>query len=231
MAALTPLQFLSQYRNLRVTVNDASKLNGTLGQTTYTVQLKTYYQYSLNPGADASHYSVATAGPAAGKTKANRMPHSGIPRIRKAHHGGRVRQTRRRRIMKLALQWAVMSGKIKNPSQSTIQQWSDAHLGIDCSGFAANYLIASGKRVYSYDLLVNHSNASSYFNTATPVNDPLDVRRGDLLLFIKPGGHIAVVESLPGAVEGIRQYAGSGIDRGWIGWAAGLMVYRRADCR
>ena len=68
---------------------------------------------------------------------------------------------------------------------------------LDCSGFATNYLIAVGKRSYSSTLFGNHSGASSYYQVSNAVNDPLDIRRGDLLVWIKPEylGHVAVVES------------------------------------
>jgi len=56
----------------------------------------------------------------------------------------------------LALEWAVLSQKIKNVSQPTLQQYCNEHLGIDCSGFITNYLIACGKKAYSNNTVAQH---------------------------------------------------------------------------
>jgi hypothetical protein len=56
------------------------------------------------------------------------------------------------------------------------------------------------KKVYGNDT-VRNTNAASFFNPARAVNDPLNVRQGDLLVWmqgnkVKRGpGHVAVVES------------------------------------
>jgi len=99
----------------------------------------------------------------------------------------------------LALEWAVRSGKIAHLSQATVQAYLDDHLGIDCSGFVTNYLIACGKKTYSLDTVGNTS-AASYYN-GTKVNDPSQIRQGDLLVWMNGNavktspGHVAVVES------------------------------------
>jgi hypothetical protein len=100
----------------------------------------------------------------------------------------------------LALEWAVRSGKITNVNQATLQTYCDDHLGIDCSGFVTNYLVACGKKTYSAQT-VRNTNAASYFNAANAVNDSTQVRQGDLLVWMSGNavkrnpGHIAVVES------------------------------------
>ena len=100
----------------------------------------------------------------------------------------------------LALEWAVRSGKVRNPSAATIQGFCDERLGIDCSGFATNYLIANGRRSDTPHIKRN-SNAASYFSKSRAINDPWQIRSGDLLVWmtgnrVKRGpGHIAVIES------------------------------------
>jgi hypothetical protein len=100
----------------------------------------------------------------------------------------------------LALEWAVRSNKIPTVTQATLQVYCDEHLGIDCSGFVTNYLVACGKRTYSSHL-VRNTGAASYFNAARAINDPAQVRQGDLLVWMdgnsvkRSPGHIAVVES------------------------------------
>jgi hypothetical protein len=101
----------------------------------------------------------------------------------------------------LALEWAVRSGKIANPDQMTIQTYCDEHLGIDCSGFVTNYLIANGLKPDTHEVRRNTS-AASYYNASKAVNDPTAVRQGDLLVWMTGGnsvltspGHVAVVES------------------------------------
>jgi hypothetical protein len=100
----------------------------------------------------------------------------------------------------LALEWAVRSNKIRTVTQATLQTYCDDHLGIDCSGFVTNYLVACGKRTYTSNLVRNTS-AASYYNAAAAVNDASQVRQGDLLVWMdgnsvkRNPGHIAVVES------------------------------------
>jgi hypothetical protein len=101
----------------------------------------------------------------------------------------------------LALEWAVRSNKIPSVTQATLQVWCDEHLGIDCSGFVTNYLVASGRRTYTATL-VRNTGAASYYNAGTRINDPSQVRQGDLLVWMSgnsvmtnPAGHVAVVES------------------------------------
>jgi hypothetical protein len=100
----------------------------------------------------------------------------------------------------LALEWAVRTGRIANPGAGSIQTFCDEHLGIDCSGFVTNYLIAAGKREYSAQLL-RGTPAASYFNVAQAVNDASAIRQGDLLVWMNGirvktnPGHIAVVQS------------------------------------
>jgi hypothetical protein len=78
--------------------------------------------------------------------------------------------------------------------------YCDDHLGIDCSGFVTNYLVACGKRSYS-SAVVRNTSAASYFNAATAVDDATRVRQGDLLVWMDGNavknnpGHVAVVES------------------------------------
>jgi hypothetical protein len=100
----------------------------------------------------------------------------------------------------LALEWAVRSRKIPNVNQATLQTYCDDHLGIDCSGFVTNYLVACNKKAYLADVLRNTS-AASYFNAGAAINDATLVRQGDVLVWMEGNsvksnpGHVAVVES------------------------------------
>ena len=136
----------------------------------------------------------------------------------------------------LALEWAVRSRKIPTVTQATLQTYCDEHLGIDCSGFVTNYLVACGKRTYSSNTVRNTS-AASYYNAATAINDPGRVRAG------RPAGldgrQFGQVESRArrrrGVVrrpeQGWRQHARRGGDRRFRRQpeAARLDVHRRAD--
>jgi hypothetical protein len=100
----------------------------------------------------------------------------------------------------LALEWAILSQKIKNVSQASLQKYCDDHLGIDCSGFVTNYLIACNKKAYS-NHTVRNTGAASYFNTSKAVNHAGTIKQGDLLVWMRGNkvlrgpGHVAVVES------------------------------------
>lgn len=85
------------------------------------------------------------------------------------------------RDYELALEWAAASGKVPNPTQAAIQAFCDERLGIDCSGFVTNYLVACGKKPNSPSI-VRNTNAASYFSTSHAVNDSTDIRQGDLLV-------------------------------------------------
>jgi hypothetical protein len=104
------------------------------------------------------------------------------------------------RDYELALEWAVLSKKIKDVTQANLQKYMDDHLGIDCSGFVTNYLIAAGKKTYSNNTVRNTS-AASYFSAAKAVNDPNKVKQGDILVWMRGNrvmtgpGHVAAVES------------------------------------
>lgn len=100
----------------------------------------------------------------------------------------------------LALEWAVRSKKIPMVTQATLQAFCDANLGIDCSGFVTNYLVACGKKACSSDVVRNTS-AASYYNPVMAINDPGSIRPGNLLVWMEGNwvkgnpGHVAVVES------------------------------------
>lgn len=100
----------------------------------------------------------------------------------------------------LALAWAVRSKKVPLVNQATLQAYCDEHLGIDCSGFVTNYLVARGKRSYSSNTVRNTS-AASYYNAGAAINDPARVQAGDLLVWMEGNsvktnpGHVAVVDA------------------------------------
>lgn len=187
----TPVEFMRQYRNLRVNAVIDDPVTRTCRTATFTVELRKYFMMDWDDGTEERRdYDTVTRGSANDAWfQANKE------RIRTAAMGKGAPQD-----YQLALEWAVRSGKIPNVNQATLQTYCDDHLGIDCSGFVTNYLVACGKRTYSANLVRNTS-AASYFSAAGAVNDPSQVRQGDLLVWMNGNtvktnpGHVAVVES------------------------------------
>lgn len=187
----TPVEFMRQYRNLRVNAVIEDPAARVCRTATFTVQLRKYFMMNWADGTEERRdYNEVTRGSANDAWfQANKE------RIRTAAMGKGAP-----RDYELALEWAVRSGKIQNPTQAALQTFCDEHLGIDCSGFVTNYLVACGKRTYSSDT-VRNTGAASYFRPAAAVNDPTQVRQGDLLVWMDGNavktnpGHVAVVES------------------------------------
>ncbi|MCL4782591.1 MAG: CHAP domain-containing protein [Bryobacterales bacterium] len=187
----TPVEFMNRYRNIQVNavIDDAAA--GVCRMGTHTVQLRKYFMMDWSDGTEErSDYNVVTRGSARDAWfQANKE------RIKTAAMGKGAPED-----YALALEWAVRSGKIPSVSQASIQTYFDEHLGIDCSGFATNYLVACGKKTYSSNT-VRNTGAASYFKPAKAVNDYTQVRQGDLLVWMNGNavksnpGHIAVVES------------------------------------
>lgn len=187
----TPVDFMRQYRNLKVNVPMEDPVKRVSYTGALTVQLKKYFMMDWDAGSDErDDFDLVTKGP---KNDQWFKDHKG--RILTAAMGKGAPQD-----YELALEWAVRSGKITDVSLFKLQTYCDQHLGLDCSGFATNYLAACGKRAYSAHL-VRNSGAASYFNAAMAVNDPASIRQGDLLVWMdgnsvkRNPGHIAVVES------------------------------------
>lgn len=188
----TPLEVLRQYRALTVRAVFEDPVAMVCREVPYQIQIRKYFMMDWKAGTEEmKDYSAVTGG----GSKSNDFWQANKERIRTAAMGkGSPRD------YELALEWAVRSGKIANPNQATIQTYCDEHLGIDCSGYATNYLIANGLKTDS-DTTRRNTNAASYYNAAKAVNDSTAVRQGDLLVWmrgnaVKTGpGHIAVVES------------------------------------
>jgi hypothetical protein len=187
----TPVQFMQQYRSLKVNavVEDPVARVSRIG--THVVQLKKYFMMDWSEGAEEHRdYQAVTRG-----SKHDVWFQANKERIRTAAMGKGAPKD-----YELALEWAVRSGRIPAVTQSTLQTYCDDHLGIDCSGFVTNYLAACVKKQYSAPIVRNTS-AASYFNPAAAINDPARIRQGDLLVwmegnFVKSNpGHVAVVES------------------------------------
>ena len=139
-----PLDFMRQYRALRVnSAVENSPAEGICRQVTHEVQLLTYFMMSWTAGTDQREdYSLVTQRAAgAGAQDANQWYAQNRERIQTAAMGKGAPHD-----YELALEWAVRSGRIANPSQATLQQFANQHLGIDCSGFVTNYLCANGRR-------------------------------------------------------------------------------------
>lgn len=187
----TPLEFLRRYRNLRVGVAENDAIARVCREATRIVALRKYFMMNWTEGTeqrtDFNH--VTRGGRGSDWYRRNRDA------ILNAAMGkGSPRD------YELALEWAAASGKIANPTQAAVQAFADNRLGIDCSGFVTNYLVASGKKPNS-PATVRNTNAASYFSAARAVNDPSGVRQGDLLVWMsgnsvkRSPGHIAVVDS------------------------------------
>jgi hypothetical protein len=182
---------MRQYRNLRVSVVVDDPVARVSRPVTYTVQLRKYFMMNWAEGTEERRdYDTVTRG-----SRDDVWFQANKERIRTAAMGKGAPQD-----YELALEWAVRSRRIPNVTQASLQTYCDDHLGIDCSGFVTNYLVACGKRTYSSNL-VRNTGAASYFNRANAVNDPTQVRQGDLLVWMDGNsvktnpGHVAVVES------------------------------------
>ena len=187
----TPAEFMRQYRNLQVAASVDDPVTRTCRVSNHAVQLRKYFLMDWDAGTEERRdYDEVSRG-----SSDNAWFQSNKERIRTAAMGKGAPQD-----YQFALEWAVRSRKIANVSTATLQTYCDDHLGIDCSGFVTNYLVACGKRTYSSHLLRNTS-AASYFNAGVPINDPLQVRQGDVLVWMDGNavksnpGHVAVVES------------------------------------
>jgi hypothetical protein len=195
----TPVEFMRQYRNLNVKTAIDDPVAMVCREVTYQVQLTKYFMMDWTEGTEERRdYNVVTRG-----SKNDAWFNANKERIRNAAMGKGAAKD-----YELALEWAVRSQKVNNVNQATLQAYCDAHLGIDCSGFVTNYLIACGKKAYSNNT-VRNTGAASYYNAALAVNDPKTVRQGDLLVWMRGNavernpGHVAVVESyLPQSMVG-----------------------------
>ena len=186
----TPTEFMQQYRNLKVNVVIDDPVTRVCRISTHHVQLTKYFMMNWSAGTDQlSDYQTVTQGSKDAWFQTNKE------HIRTAAMGKGAP-----RDYELALEWAVRSKQIPVVTADTLQHYVDEHLGIDCSGFVTNYLIAAGKKAYSTEVVQNTS-AASYFSAAKAVNDPARIQAGDLLVWMNGNmvktnpGHIAVVES------------------------------------
>jgi hypothetical protein len=187
----TPVEFMRNYRNLKVnvTINDPAMQVCRPGS--HLVQLRKYFMMNWTDGTEERRdFNTVTRG-----SRDDVWFQANKERILTAAMGKGAPQD-----YELALEWAVRSRKIPTVSLGTLQTYCDDHLGIDCSGFVTNYLVACGKRTYS-SVTVRNTGAASYYNAATAINDPAAIRQGDLLVWMdgnsvkRSPGHIAVVES------------------------------------
>ena len=189
---VTPVQFMNQYRNLKVPVPFEDSVRRLSTVVTHTVQLRKYFMMNWNADTEESKdYSAVTGG----GSPSNAWFQANKEAIRTAAMGKGGPSD-----YELAMEWAVRSGKVSNPTQASLLTYCDEHLGIDCSGFVTNYLIANQKRTASSAVKRNTS-AASYYSAAKAVNDPARIAQGDLLVWMTGNavktdpGHVAVVES------------------------------------
>ena len=189
----TPLQFREQYFNIGVDYEVDDEVRRVCRVEHASVKLNKYFMMSNDVNSVvAQHYSAVTAD----GTKKNAWFQAHKEGIRAAAMGKGAPGD-----YSDALEWAVYAKHIKTPSQQALQDYFDKYMGLDCSGFVTNYLIANGKKPDTYDAKVNTS-AASYFVPAKAVNDVSQIRQGDLLVYMNGNhaktnpGHVMVVESL-----------------------------------
>jgi hypothetical protein len=182
---------MRQYRDLRINVVIDDPIAKVCRPGMHVIQLRKYFMMDWDAGTEERRdYDAVTRG-----SRDDVWFQTNKERIRTAAMGKGAPQD-----YVLALEWAVRSRKISTVTQASLQTYCDEHLGIDCSGFVTNYLAACGKRTYSSETMRNTS-AASYFSAANAVNDPSQVRQGDLLVWMdgnsvkRNPGHIAVVDS------------------------------------
>lgn len=187
----TPVVFMEEYRRLSIVSGIDDEIARVSRLATHRVQLRKYFMMNWEEGTEQRRdYNTVTRG-----SRHDVWFNANKERIRNAAMGKGAP-----RDYELALEWAVRSSQIPIVNEATLQRYCDDHLGIDCSGFVTNYLVACGKMSYSNHLLRN-TNAASYFDQVKAVNDPGRIRRGDLLVWMSGNrvkrrpGHIAVVES------------------------------------
>jgi hypothetical protein len=187
----TPVEFMRRYRNLEVNIVVDDPVSGVCRPVKHVVRLTKYFMMNWTEGTDQrSDYDGVTRG-----SKNDAWFQANKERIRTAAMGKGAPGD-----YVLALEWAVRSKKIGTVTQSSLQAYADDHLGIDCSGFVTNYLVACGKKVYSTETVRNTS-AASYFSAGNAINDPGRVQQGDLLVWMTGNavktnpGHVAVVDS------------------------------------
>jgi hypothetical protein len=189
----TPVEFMRLYRKLEVNAVIEDPVTRVCRNGTYLVQLRKYFMMDWTEGTEERRdYNVVTRG-----SRDDAWFQANKERIRTAAMGKGAPQD-----CKLALEWAVLSRKIPTVNQATLQTYCDEHLGIDCSGFVTNYLVACGKKTYSSNTVRNTS-AASYYNAARAINDPTQIRQGDLLVWMDGNS----VKSNPGHVVVVDLYA------------------------
>ena len=212
MATITPYDFMLKYRSLYVTYESRSEqiadhpVDTTPQIITSSIHMTKYFMMNWDEGSkQLKEYHLVAGKARGGKSKdsqaraktANEWYEQYKENIKTAAMGKGSPEDYR-----LALEWAIRSGKIPNPNTTTVQDYCFKHLGLECSGFATNYLVACGKREYSAELLRN-TNAASYYNPAQAINDAEAIQQGDLLVWMKGAkaktgpGHIAVVDTAP----------------------------------
>jgi hypothetical protein len=193
----TAVEFMQKYRNLSVGyVEDTGSM---CREAKATIQLKTYFMMNWTEGTDQrTDFNLVTSG---GRNNDWFRQHR--QQILNAAMGKGAP-----RDYELALEWAVASGKISQPSPANIQNFCDQRLGIDCSGFVTNFLIANSLRP-SLPATASNTSAASYFVDSQAVNNIYDIQPGHLLVWMEGNqvkrnpGHVAVVDfyipqSLPG---------------------------------
>jgi len=182
---------MNRYRNISVDIEVDDTASGVCRVVPARVKLNKYFMMNWTPGtAQMQHFDAVTS-----TSRKDLWFKQHKENVRTAAMGKGSPED-----YGLALQWAIYSNHIPNPTQAAIQAYFDQNMGIDCSGFVTNYLIANGKKPDTNEVR-RSTYAQSYFNASKTVNDLTQVRQGDLLVFMTghvpkgDPGHVTVVES------------------------------------
>ena len=187
----SPTALVNRYRNLKVPVaiEDSATQMSRAGHR--AIALRKYFMMNWTDGTEERRdYNAVTRG-----SNSDLWFRSNKDKIRNAAMGKGAPGD-----YELAMEWAVRAGKVANTNQATLQTFCDNHLGIDCSGFVTNYLIAAGKKAYS-NHTVRNTGAASYYSAQKAINDVSQIRSGDILVWMRGNavlrgpGHVAVIES------------------------------------
>ena len=129
----SPVAFMNRYRNLAVQSGFEDESAGMSRRVTHRVKLRKYFMMNWAAGTEQRmDYDFVRSG-----SRKNRWFATHAERIKNAAMGKGAPGD-----YELALQWAILSGKISDVGHIGLQTYCDQHLGIDCSGFVTNYLIA-----------------------------------------------------------------------------------------
>ncbi|MGC4049121.1 MAG: hypothetical protein QM757_06350 [Paludibaculum sp.] len=132
----TPVEFMRQYRNLRVNVGVDDPVTRVCRNQVYIAQLRKYFMMDWTAGTEESRdYAEVTRG-----SRDDAWFQANKERIRTAAMGKGSPQD-----YQLALEWAVRARKITTPNQTSIQTYCDDHSGHRLLGLCDQLSVCRGQ--------------------------------------------------------------------------------------